>query len=117
MRILASLTGLTLVLVLAACNSTSQTVAPPPPAIKQQSGNLISDPNFKLPDEPGCAGHINRFQALIDNDLQTGHTTQTVRDDISASLSRIAAPCSAGDDAGASASVVALRRKFGYPTS
>lgn len=77
----------------------------------------VAPQNFKLPDEPGCQGDIARFQAIIDNDLATGHTTQKVRDAVASDLSRAETACKAGKGSEASAIVTSTRKKFGYPAS
>lgn len=102
------------VLALAACN----TPAPQPSQASYQSLPAgVSPTNFRLPDQPGCQGDVARFQALIDNDLATGHTTQSVRDAVTADLSKAQAACTAGRGAEASAMVTSIRKKFGYPGS
>ena len=94
---------------LGACNT------PAPQASSQASYQSlpagVTPTNFSLPNEPGCKGDVARFQALIDNDLATGHTTQ------SADLSKAQAACNAGQGAQASAMVTSIRKKYGYPAS
>jgi hypothetical protein len=102
------------VLALAACNT------PAPQANQASYQSLpagVSPNNFRLPDQPGCQGDVARFQALIDNDLATGHTTQSVRDAVTADLSKAQAACTAGRSAEASSMVTSIRKKFGYPGS
>lgn len=103
------------VLALAACNT------PAPQATSQSSYQSlpagVAPANFRLPDQPGCEGDIARFQSIIDNDLATGHTTQKVRDAVTADLARAQSACTAGRGAEASAIVTATRKKFGYPAS
>jgi hypothetical protein len=75
---------------------------------------LVSDPNFTLPNGAGCSGKVERFQALIDNDLKTGHTTKGVHDEISTELTSLRGRCSNGEDA--TDDVTLLRQRFGYPS-
>ncbi|MBS7804569.1 hypothetical protein KIH24_08275 [Rhizobiales bacterium TNE-4] len=93
---------------LVACNT---------PATQAPNASSTSASNFRLPDAPGCQGDVARFQALIDNDLANGHTTQSVRDAVTADLSKAQAACTAGRSAEATAMVTATRKKFGYPAS
>ena len=93
---------------LVACNT---------PATQAPNASSTSASNFRLPDAPGCQGDVARFQALIDNDLATGHTTQSVRDSVTADLSKAQAACNAGQGAQASAMVTSIRKKYGYPAS
>lgn len=105
---------LTFALSLAACNTQppQQQVAVSEPS----RSRLVSDPNFKLPEGTGCAGSIKRFKALIDNDLETGHTTKTVHTQISTEIDRAASTCTSGNDAAARSMISNVRAKFGYPT-
>jgi hypothetical protein len=109
---IASVTVCTL--ALSACNST--------PAPQQQMASqepsrarLVSDPNFKLPEGTGCSGSVNRFRAIIDNDLETGHTTKGTHTQMSAEIDRASSTCSSGNDAGARGMISSTRSKFGYP--
>ena len=100
---------------LAACNSSgtrpAQQVSAPDPGRPR----LVSAPGFKLPEGTGCSGAVNRFQALMDNDLETGHTTAAVHAQISGEIKQAAATCAAGNDAGARAQISASRSRHGYP--
>ena len=101
---------------LSACNSSNtrpqQVSAPAPDPSRPR---LVSAPGFKLPDGAGCSGAVNRFQALMDNDLETGHTTAAVHAQISSEIKQAAATCAAGNDAGARAQISASRSRHGYP--
>jgi hypothetical protein len=109
--------ALLLAIGLAGCNTATPPSAAVQPAAAPASprASLVSDPAFRLPEGAGCTGAIERFQALIDNDLRTGHTTQSVRDAITADLGEIGRTCAARQDAEAQAAVVALRQENGYP--
>ncbi len=76
---------------------------------------LVSDPDFALPEGQGCASAASRFQALVDNDLRTGHTTKDVHSEITSELADIRGRCAQGEDT--TDEVVLLRQRFGYPSS
>lgn len=100
--------------LLAACTTTS----PPPPqaaAAPEPRGVSITPPGFRLPEGTGCSGDVARFRAIMRNDLETGHTTRSVFDQIEAEMQKADALCSAGNAGGASAHVRATRLRFGYP--
>jgi hypothetical protein len=101
-------------LLLAACN---QSAAPPPAAVQAQpqSASLVTPPGFRLPEGQGCASDIARFRAVQDNDLATGHVSQSVYDRIKVELDQAAALCAAGNDAGARGALAGTKRRFGYP--
>jgi hypothetical protein len=96
---------------LAAC----QTAASPPAPAPEQAAAGVTPSTFRMPTGSGCAGEVDRFQAVMDNDLATGHTTRSVHSRVSAEIGRARASCSAGNDAAAVAQIRATRTKFGYP--
>ncbi len=101
---------------LAACQTTS----PPPPAAapapkQEPRGVSVTPTNFKLPEGSGCSGDIARFRAIQANDLETGHTTKPVYDQIEAEMKKADALCAAGNSGAASAHVRATKSRFGYP--
>ncbi len=97
-------------IALAACNS-----AGPPPAPAPSSAAPGVTPNtFVLPTGGGCAGEVARFQAVMDNDIATGHTTRAVYDRVSAEIAQARATCAAGNDGAAVAQVNATKARFGY---
>lgn len=98
-------------LALAACQG-----AGPPPAPSPQNAPTGVTPNtFRMPTGSGCSGEVERFQAVMDNDLQTGHTTKGVHSRVSAEIDTARKSCAAGNEAGATAQIRATRTKFGYP--
>lgn len=106
------------VLVLAGCQSTSEAPAPAPQATapkQEPRGVSITPANFRLPEGGGCQGDIARFRAIQANDLETGHVTKPVYDQIEAEMKRADSMCSAGQAGAASAHVRATRSRFGYP--
>ena len=68
--------------LLAACQQTAPTAAPVEP-----QAATFTRPGFKLPEGAGCSGDIQRFRAVQDNDLETGHVNKTVYDKIQGELS------------------------------
>ncbi|MCA0399569.1 MAG: hypothetical protein LCH38_02000 [Proteobacteria bacterium] len=100
-------------LALGACQSTSE--APKPAAAQEPRGVSITPTNFKLPEGAGCTGDIARFRAIQANDLETGHTTKSVYDQIEAEMKKADSMCAAGNSGGASAHVRATKSRFGYP--
>lgn len=104
------LPGACAVLLLAACNTVAAPPAPPP----GQSPSGVTPSTFSMPAGTGCAGEAARFQAIIDNDLATGHTTKSVHDQVSAEISQARAACAGGDEAGANRRIAATKARFGY---
>lgn len=105
-------------LVLAGCQSTSEAPAPAPQATapkQEPRGVSITPAGFRLPEGSGCQGDIARFRAIQANDLETGHTTRPVYDQIEAEMKRADAMCAAGQSGAASAHVRATKSRFGYP--
>lgn len=103
--------------ILAACTTTST----PPPAAPvavarpEPRGVSITPPGFRLPEGTGCSADVARFRAIMKNDIETGHTTKSVFDQIEAEMQRADQMCSSGNAAAASAHVRATRVRFGYP--
>lgn len=105
--------ALSAILTLGACQSTSE--APKPAATQEPRGVSITPSNFRLPEGAGCTGDIARFRAIQANDLETGHTTKPVYDQIEAEMKKAEAMCASGNSGGASAHVRATKSRFGYP--
>jgi hypothetical protein len=106
---------LALPFMLAACQSTQAPAPAPAPQAQEQRGVSITPANFKLPEGTGCAGDVARFRAIQANDLETGHTTKAVYEQIEAEMKKADAMCQSGNAGGASAHVRATRSRFGYP--
>ncbi|WP_454656271.1 hypothetical protein [Bosea beijingensis] len=96
---------------LAAC----QSAGPPPAPAPEQAAPGVTPSTFRMPAGTGCSGEVERFQAVIDNDLATGHTTKGVHDRVSSEISRARSSCSAGNDTGAVSQIRATKARFGYP--
>jgi hypothetical protein len=101
-----------LMIVLAAC---SQTATPPPPVAPATSSSFVTPAGFRLPEGSGCGADIARFQAIMDNDLSTGHVNRSVYERMTADMSPARAQCQAGNDGTARASLAAVKRRYGYP--
>ncbi len=98
-------------LSLAACQS-----AGPPPAPSPGNAPTGVTPNtFSMPSGSGCSGEVARFQAVMDNDLDTGHTTKGVHSTVSNEIASARAACTGGNEAGALAQIRATKTRFGYP--
>ena len=108
-----ALAPLLLALTLAGCNASAP-VAPVASAPQPASTNL-TPPDFKLPEGRGCAGDVARWQAIQQNDLNMGHVSQSVYNEIQREIAAAASACQAGRDAEASAMVTASKRRHGYP--
>ena len=100
-------------LALAGCQT--QTAPAPPAPSPQQAAPSVTPNTFHMPTGTGCAGDVERFQAVIDNDLATGHTTKSVHDRVSGEISRARSSCSAGNEAAAAGQLRSTKAKFGYP--
>ncbi len=97
--------------LLAAC----QTAGPPPAPAPEQAAPGVTPSTFRMPSGSGCSGEVERFQAVMDNDLATGHTTKGVHSRVSAEIANARSTCAAGNDAGAISQVRATKSRFGYP--
>jgi hypothetical protein len=99
-------------LMLAACSGSGPApqAAPPAPATTDMTPD-----NFKMPSGEGCAGDVARYRAIIDNDLSMGHVAKSVYNQIEKDLAEADAQCAAGHEAQARATIVASRKRHGYP--
>lgn len=100
-----------LALALGACQTAAPPAAPPP----ETAAPGVTPSTFRMPTGGGCTGEVERFQAVMDNDLSTGHTTKGVHTRVSAEIERARQTCSAGNEGGAIGQIRATRAKFGYP--
>lgn len=103
--------ALPVLFLLAACNTASTTAVAPPPG---SAPTGVTPSTFSLPGGGGCAGEVARFQAIMDNDLATGHTTKSVHERVSGEIAQARATCSSGNEGGAVAQLNATKAKFGY---
>jgi hypothetical protein len=95
-----------LALPLAACN---QTAAPAPSA-----ATTVAPSSFHMPDGTGCKGEIDRYRAILGNDLAMGHVNQSVYNRIEREIEQASSACAAGRDAEAIRMVNATRARYGY---
>ncbi|WP_353181744.1 hypothetical protein [Bosea sp. (in: a-proteobacteria)] len=100
-------------LALGACQTPAG--GPPPAPPPEQAAPGVTPSTFRMPGGTGCSGEVERFQAVIDNDVATGHTTRSVHDRVSAEIASARSACSAGNEGGALGQLRATRAKFGYP--
>lgn len=113
MRAIASSIAL-LTLALAGCQ-TAQPARPAPPPASDYAVPGVTPSTFRLPSGTGCNGEVERFQAVMDNDLASGHTTKGVHDRVSAEIARARSTCAAGNEGGAIGQIRATKARFGYP--
>ncbi|MCU4180669.1 hypothetical protein [Bosea sp. BH3] len=100
-------------LVLAACQTATTSTPPAPPP--EQAAPGVTPNTFRMPTGTGCSGEVERFQAVMDNDLATGHTTKGVHTRVSSEISSARSACSTGNEAGAISQIRATKARFGYP--
>ena len=110
---LLSLLALGCGLSLSACQTPSGGSPPAPPP--EQAATGVTPNTFHMPTGSGCSGEVDRFQAVIDNDLATGHTTKGVHTRVSSDISSARSSCAAGNEGGAIAQIRSTKAKFGYP--
>ena len=99
-------------LLLAACDTTTpapQAAAPAPAATD------VTPDSFKMPAGEGCAGDVARYRAIMDNDLSMGHVAKSVYNQIEKDIGEADSQCAAGHEAQARATIVASRKRHGYP--
>ncbi|CAN5292229.1 hypothetical protein BH10PSE8_BH10PSE8_17730 [soil metagenome] len=102
-----------LAFALAGCQTPSG--GPPPAPSPEQAATGVTPNTFRMPTGSGCSGEVERFQAVMDNDLATGHTTKGVHSRVSAEISTARTTCAAGNEGGAIGQIRATKAKFGYP--
>lgn len=105
---LAGSVAVTLALLAGACTQTARPAAP------QGAIPGVTPSAFRLPDGPGCAGEIARFQAVLQNDVDTGNVNRSVYDRAEPDLNRASAACSAGRDGEARSILAGTKSRFGY---
>lgn len=100
--------------LMAGCTAT-QAPTPQIAANPEPRGVSVTPANFRLPEGSGCQGDIARFRAIQANDLETGHVTQPVYNQIEVEMKTAAQLCANGNSGGASAHVRMTKSRFGYP--
>jgi hypothetical protein len=100
-------------LSLAACNAS----APAPQAAAPAPATADVTPDtFTMPAGEGCVGDVARYRAIMSNDLSMGHVAKSVYNQIEKEIGEADAQCAAGHEAQARATIVASRKRHGYPT-
>lgn len=107
-------TLLVITLAIAACQSGGSAVAPLAPAPSNAPAG-VTPSTFSMPSGSGCSGEVARFQAVMDNDLSTGHTTKGVWEQVSAQIAAARSTCATGNDGAAMGQIRATKARFGYP--
>lgn len=97
--------------LLAGCNDVGNPMASGPVTAANAPAPASS---FRLPPGAACSGEIDRFQAVVKDDLATGNVEQKVYDQIQGDLGRAATACSAGRGGEAHAIVAASKARHGY---
>ena len=99
-------------LALAACSETGS--APQAAAPATATADATPD-NFSMPGGDGCVGDVARYRAVTDADAASGNLAKSVHKQIEKEIAAADAECSAGHEAQARASVLASRKRHGYP--
>lgn len=99
-------------LLLAGCNSAPSGNVPGASAYRVPG---VTPAGFVLPQGEGCAAEVARFEAILRNDLNSGHVAQSVYNRIKVELAPARSACAAGRDAEARGLVAASRKRHGYP--
>jgi hypothetical protein len=99
-------------LSLAACDASTP---PPQAAAPAPATTDVTPDDFKMPTAEGCAGDVARYRAIMDNDLSMGHVAKSVYNQIEKEIGEADSQCAAGHEAQARATIVASRKRHGYP--
>jgi hypothetical protein len=67
-----------------------------------------------MPGGAGCAGEVDRFRAIMTNDLAMGHVNVSVHGRVENEIDRAQAVCAAGRDAEAIRMIDATKGRYGY---
>ena len=95
-------------LPLAACNQTVSAPAPTP------ASTSVTPSGFRMPEGSGCKGEVERYRAVMDNDLAMGQVNQPVYNQVGREIGQAEAACAAGRDAEAVRMVNATKARHGY---
>jgi hypothetical protein len=110
MRFTPFLAAILTAAALAGCNANRQ-----PQPIVDPAGPRPAPSNLQLPEGSGCTGAVNRYRAVMENDLSMGHVNQSVYNQIQGEISEAASACAAGQDAKAASLLRASKSRHGYP--
>lgn len=97
-------------LLLAGCVSAGP--GPQPVAAAVEPGPAAPLPAASGP--AGCAGPIGDYQAVIANDVATGHLNKGVHARVAADLGPVRAACAAGREADANRALAGVKARYGY---
>ena len=100
MKIVTPALLLTGALALAGCNQTAS--APTGTSVMASSSST------------GCKGEIDRYRAVMSNDLAMGHVNQSVYSRVDREIAQAKAACTSGRDAEAVRVVKATKARHGY---
>ncbi|MBB4039347.1 hypothetical protein GGR34_000982 [Microvirga flocculans] len=106
MKIVIQALSVTGVLALAACNQTASAPAP--------AGTSVTPSSFRMPEGTGCKGEIDRYRAIMSNDLAMGHVNQSVYQRVERDIGQAETACTAGRDAEAIRMIQATKARHGY---
>jgi hypothetical protein len=96
--------------LLAGCNE----MAAAPQAAAPEPNSTDATPQT-MPGGEGCAGDIARYRAVQDADVASGNLARSVYNQVKKEIAEADAECQAGHDAQARASIIASRKRHGYP--
>jgi hypothetical protein len=99
--------GLT-ALPIAACNQTASA----PTAMTASASATPS--SFHMPEGTGCKGEVDRYRAVMSNDLTMGHVNQSVYTKVEREIGQAEAACATGRDADALRMIRATKTRYGY---
>ncbi|MBM6579429.1 hypothetical protein ILT44_04475 [Microvirga sp. BT689] len=102
MKIVTPALLLTGALALTACNQTASAPAPAGTSVMASSSST------------GCKGEIDRYRAVMSNDLSMGHVNQSVYTRVDREIVQAETACAAGRDAEAIRMVKATKARHGY---
>ena len=111
LRVFGSLAVLGAAIALAGCNETSFAGSAPETTVASATAPASG---FNLPPGAPCSSEIDRYEAVVNDDLKTGNVERKVYDQIQIELRRAAAACSAGKGGEAHAIVSASKARHGY---
>lgn len=106
MKIVIQALSVTGVLALAACNQMASAPAP--------AGTSVTPSSFRMPEGTGCKGEIDRYRAIMSNDLAMGHVNQSVYQRVERDIGQAETACTAGRDAEAIRMIQATKARHGY---
>lgn len=93
-------------LPLAACNQTANAPVP--------ATTSVTPSSFRMPEGSGCKGEVDRYRAVMNNDLAMGHVNQSVYTRVEREIGQAEAACAAGRDAEAVRMLHATKSRHGY---